>query len=63
MASGFRARFRDMMAQVGGAAALERVPSFNECRFCDIGLLDCPEPRPYRGRRSRTAAAMTTNLF
>ena len=41
--SGFRARFRKMMAQVGDSAALERVPSFNECRFCDIGRLDCPE--------------------
>ena len=41
--SGFRARFRELMAQVGGNTALERVPSFNECRFCDIGQLDCPE--------------------
>ena len=41
--SGFRARFREMMAQVGGDTALTRVPSFNECRFCDIGQIDCPE--------------------
>jgi hypothetical protein len=41
--SGFRTRFRELMAQVGGNAALARVPSFNECRFCDIGSLDCPE--------------------
>ena len=41
--SGFRTRFRETMAQVGGAAALARSPSFNECRFCDIGRLDCPD--------------------
>ena len=32
-----------LMAHVGRNAALERVPSFNECRFCDIGQLDCPD--------------------
>jgi hypothetical protein len=41
--SDFRARFREMMAQVGGGTALARVASFNECSFCDIGRLDCPE--------------------
>ena len=41
--SDFRARFREIMAQVGGDTALGRVPSFNECRFCDIGPLDCPD--------------------
>ena len=39
----FRTRFRDTMAQVGGAAAPSRVPSFSECRFCDIGGADCPD--------------------
>ena len=39
----FRTRFREIMAQVGGDTALGRVPSFNECRFCDIGPLDCPD--------------------
>ncbi|MDE0207367.1 MAG: PD-(D/E)XK nuclease family protein [Candidatus Tectomicrobia bacterium] len=39
----FRTRFRDMMAQVGGGAAPGRVPSFYECRYCDIGKADCPE--------------------
>lgn len=41
--SDFRSRFREMMAQVGGDTTLERVPSINECRFCDIGRRDCPE--------------------
>ena len=41
--SGFRTRFRDMMAQVGGGRLPPRVPSFHECRFCDIGKMDCPE--------------------
>ena len=41
--SGFRTRFRELMAQVGGDTALARVPAFNECRFCDISPLDCPE--------------------
>ena len=39
----FRTRFRETMAQVGGAAAPARVPSFSECRFCDIGAADCPD--------------------
>ena len=39
----FRTRFRETMAQVGGAAVPARVPSFNECRFCDIGTADCPD--------------------
>jgi len=41
--SGFRTRFREMMAQVGGNTILGRVPSFHECRFCDIGNTDCPD--------------------
>ena len=39
----FRGRFRDTMAQVGGEAEPARVPSFYECRFCDIGSADCPD--------------------
>lgn len=39
----FRTRFRDMMTNVGGDAAPGRVPSFYECRFCDIGAADCPD--------------------
>ena len=31
------------MAQVGGGAAPARVPSFYECRYCDIGKAECPE--------------------
>ncbi len=39
----FRALFRRTMAQVGGDAALPRVPSHAECRFCDISRRDCPQ--------------------
>jgi hypothetical protein len=39
----FRTRFRHLMAQVGGASALVRVPSYAECQFCDISRRDCPE--------------------
>jgi hypothetical protein len=41
--SGFRTRFRDTMAQVGGDTVPARVPSFYECRFCDIAKTDCPD--------------------
>ena len=41
--SGFRTRFRDTMAQVGGDTLPARVPSFTECRYCDIGKTDCPD--------------------
>ena len=39
----FKTRFRDMMALISGDAAPARVPSFNECRFCDIGAAYCPD--------------------
>jgi hypothetical protein len=39
----FKARFKEIMRRVGGAAELSRVPSFDECRFCDIGPGDCPK--------------------
>jgi hypothetical protein len=39
----FRTRFRHLMAQVGGASALARVPSYAECQFCDISRRDCPD--------------------
>lgn len=39
----FRGIFRRTMEQVGGAAALCRVPSYAECRYCDISRHDCPQ--------------------
>ena len=38
-----RQLFRDTMNRLGGAAALDRVPSYDECRFCDIGVRDCAD--------------------
>ncbi len=38
-----RRLFRDAMHRVGGAAELPRVPSYDECRYCDISAADCPE--------------------
>lgn len=39
----FRERFRQTMAQIGGAAPLLRLPSYGECQFCDISRRDCPD--------------------
>lgn len=38
----FRKLFRRTMQQVGGDNALPRVPSYAECRYCDISRRDCP---------------------
>ena len=35
--------FKDIVTDVGGAEPLEKVPSWGECRFCDITRADCPE--------------------
>ncbi len=34
---------RTMIQRAAGAAPLLKVPSFAECRFCDITAADCPE--------------------
>ncbi|MEI6451070.1 MAG: hypothetical protein WCP98_14170 [Actinomycetes bacterium] len=34
---------RGTIERVGGAAPAVKVPSFSECRFCDITAADCPE--------------------
>ncbi len=39
----FRTLFRHTMTQVGGDHALTRVPSYTECRYCDISRGDCPQ--------------------
>jgi len=37
----FRAFFRRLITQVGGTDPLPWVPSYAECRFCDISQRDC----------------------
>lgn len=39
----FRAQFRQAMERIGGSTALVRLPSYGECRFCDISRHDCLE--------------------
>ena len=39
----FRALFRQTMEQVGGETPLPRVPSYTECRWCDISRHQCPQ--------------------
>ena len=34
---------RETMHRVGGDLELPRVPSYDECRFCDISAADCPD--------------------
>ncbi len=38
-----RALILSMMKRASGAAPTLRVPSYNECSFCDITAADCPE--------------------
>ncbi len=38
-----RRLFKETMHRVGGGSALTRVPSYAECRFCDISGRDCPD--------------------
>lgn len=38
-----RELFRQVMDQAGGATPPPRVPSWDECRFCDITAADCPQ--------------------
>lgn len=35
--------FKETVRDVGGSEPLEKVPSWNECRYCDITKVDCPE--------------------
>ena len=39
----FRERFRNLMARISAQEPATKVPSYHECRFCDIGPDDCPE--------------------
>lgn len=35
--------FKEKVLSVGGNEPLRKVPSWNECRFCNISKADCPE--------------------
>jgi hypothetical protein len=35
--------FRKTVSTIGGQEPAQRVPSWGECRFCDISRADCPE--------------------
>jgi hypothetical protein len=35
--------FKQTVLSVGGSEPLRKVPSWGECRFCDISKADCPE--------------------
>lgn len=35
--------FKETVRKVGGDKELDKVPSWSECRFCDITMADCPE--------------------
>jgi hypothetical protein len=51
--------FRETVLKVGGEEPLRKVPSWGECRFCDISKADCPE----RIDSQPTASAQDHNLF
>jgi CRISPR/Cas system-associated exonuclease Cas4 (RecB family) len=38
----FRETFKELIRRVGGEEELPRVPSYSECRFCDIPKSECP---------------------
>jgi hypothetical protein len=48
--SGFVSNFEYFLGVIAAETAPPKAPSESECRFCDIGSLDCPE----RWRESRT---------
>jgi len=39
----FRAQFREAITTFSSAVPARKVPSFQECRYCDIGAQYCPE--------------------
>jgi hypothetical protein len=38
----FLERAKASIARIGGATPMLPTPSARECRFCDVGLKDCP---------------------
>jgi hypothetical protein len=55
----FRDRFKRMVHAVGGVDVLKKVPSWGECRWCDIPKSECPERIDSRP----TATAEDHDLF
>jgi len=51
--------FKKTVLSVGGSEPLRKVPSWGECRFCDISKADCPE----RIDTEPTATAEEHDLF
>jgi hypothetical protein len=43
----FKAQFRGAIASLGSTKPARKVPSFQECRFCDISVVYCPERVKY----------------
>jgi len=41
--SGLKELFRRTVLTIGGSEPAKRVPSWGECRYCDIAKADCPE--------------------
>jgi hypothetical protein len=55
----FRERFVALVQRVGGEKPLPKNPAWTECRFCDIGPIDCL----YRVDQPPESAEATTDLF
>ena len=41
--NGLKELFRTTVLTIGSQEPAKRVPSWSECRFCDIPKADCPE--------------------
>jgi hypothetical protein len=54
-----RELFKQTVLAAGGSEPLRKIPSWGECRFCDISKADCPE----RVDTEPTAAAEDHDLF
>jgi hypothetical protein len=53
----FREQLRSEIEAVGGDLELPKVPSYAECRFCDITKEDCPD------RIEDEPKTVDTNMF
>lgn len=48
-----KALMRGLIERIGGDTPARKVPSFSECRFCDITSADCPERVEHEQRSTR----------
>jgi hypothetical protein len=55
----FKAQLREAIATLSSATPARKVPSFQECRYCDISVRYCPE----RVERNQNTEAEEHNLF